>query len=248
RNMSKAVTRFAPQFDLEAIRLKLDIAGNPNNLSPNDFLGLRGLAAAAVGIIVFALMLLKGIPIVQVATLTIGAGGIGFYLPVLWINRKVRARQEGILDALPDALDLLTVSVEAGLTFEASMARLADKADNELTRSFARALTEIKMGRRRVDAMRDMAARSAVPELEYFVSALIQAEQLGVSTAKVLRIQADEMRIKRRQRAEEQAQKTPVKMSIVLVGLILPALFLVLLGPSVARACRQFGSNVPICK
>ncbi|MBI1801468.1 MAG: hypothetical protein HYR71_07560, partial [Chloroflexi bacterium] len=127
RNMSKAVTRFAPQFDLEAIRLKLDIAGNPNNLSPTDFLGLRGLAAAVVGVITFALMLLKGIPIVQVATLTIGAGGIGFYLPVLWINRKVRARQEGILDALPDALDLLTVSVEAGLTFEASMARLADK-------------------------------------------------------------------------------------------------------------------------
>ena len=129
--------------------------------------------------------------------------GLGFLLPGLWLGRKIRARQKEIMSNLPDALDLLTVSVEAGLALEAAMAKVAERTDNELGRAFARALAEVQLGRGRAEALRDMANRADVSDLNHFITAMIQAEQLGVSVAKVLRIQSDEIRLKHQLRIHE---------------------------------------------
>jgi tight adherence protein C len=140
-----------------------------------------------------------------------------------------------VIRSLPDALDLLTICVEAGLGFDAALARVADKWNNELSREFARALQEIQLGKLRREALRSMADRIDVPEVSTFVAAIVQAEELGVSIAKVLRIQAEEMRRRRRQRAEELARQAPIKMLPAIAFLIFPAIFVVLLGPAVIR-------------
>ncbi|HDN80393.1 MAG TPA: type II secretion system F family protein, partial [Chloroflexi bacterium] len=133
---------------------------------------------------------------------------------------------------LPDALDLITISVEAGLGFDAALARVAEKWDNELSREFARALGEMRVGRPRHEALRDMAARAGIPEVANFVAAVIQADQLGVSIAKVMRVQSEQMRIRRRQKAEELAHKAPIKMIVPLVVLVFPSILIILLGPA----------------
>ncbi len=240
QNMARMVLRFAPQQNLEALRRKLDMAGNPNNWTPSDFLGVRGLAAIVCAAIPFGLMLLTRAPFTNLVLFTVAGGALGFFLPVLWLGQKIKGRQKEIQKALPDALDLLTISVEAGLALDAGMAKVAEKGNNELARAFGRVISEVRVGRPRREALRDMAERAGVPDLTTFVTAIIQAEQLGVSMTKVLRIQSEQMRIKRRQRAEEEAHKAPTKMSVVLVLLLVPGLFIVILGPSVPRLCRQF--------
>jgi len=144
---------------------------------------------------------------------------------------------------MPDALDLLTICVEAGLGLDAAMSKVAEKWDNELSQAFGRAIREIQLGKERREALRDMAERIGIPEMTSFVAALIQTETLGVSMAKVLRIQSEQMRLKRRQRAEEEAHKAPIKMLMPLVGLIFPTLFIILLTPAALRLMkvRLFG-------
>jgi len=137
--------------------------------------------------------------------------------------------------ALPDALDLLTISVEAGLGFDAAMAKVAEKSDNELSRAFARVNAEVRLGKLRRDALRDMAQRAGVQDISNFIAAVIQADQLGVSLSKVLRVQSEQMRVRRRQRAEELANQAPIKMLFPLVFLIFPSIFIVLLGPAVIQ-------------
>ncbi len=233
RGMAAMIGRFAPQKNVEAMRHKLDLAGNPNNWTPADVLGVRGMAAVITVIIVIIPLALLGTQLPQVLLFG-GIGGIlGFYLPIFWLNAKIRQRKHDILKALPDALDLLTISVEAGLGFDAAMVKVTEKWDNELSRAFARVNAEIRLGKLRREALRDMANRTDVPDVSNFIAAVIQADQLGVSLAKVLRIQSDQMRIKRRQRAEEQAAQAPVKMMFPLVFLIFPSIFIVLLGPAV---------------
>jgi tight adherence protein C len=162
------------------------------------------------------------------------AGGLGFYLlPTLWLSSQIRRRQTEIVKALPDALDLLTISVEAGLGFDAALSKVAEKWDNELSLAFNRVIQEIRVGKLRREALRDMAENMDVPDVTSFVAAIIQADQLGVSISKVLRIQSEQMRIRRRQRAEEKAHQAPVKMLFPMVFLIFPALFIILLGPAV---------------
>jgi tight adherence protein C len=162
------------------------------------------------------------------------AGGLGFYLlPTLWLSSQIRGRQAEIVKALPDALDLLTISVEAGLGFDAAMNKVAEKWSNELSVAFKRVIQEIQMGKLRREALRDMADRMDVSDVSSFVAAIIQADQLGVSIAKVLRIQSEQMRIRRRQRAEEKAHQAPVKMLFPMVFLIFPAILIVLLGPAI---------------
>ena len=233
RGMAAMIGRFAPQKNVEAMRHKLDLAGNPNNWTPADVLGVRGMAAVITVIIVIIPLALLGTQLPQVLLFG-GIGGIlGFYLPIFWLNAKIRQRKHDILKALPDALDLLTISVEAGLGFDAAMVKVTEKWDNELSHAFARVNAEIRLGKLRREALRDMANRTDVPDVSNFIAAVIQADQLGVSLAKVLRIQSDQMRIKRRQRAEEQAAQAPVKMMFPLVFLIFPSIFIVLLGPAV---------------
>ena len=137
---------------------------------------------------------------------------IGFAFPSMWLTGRIKARQKAVFRAMPDALDLLTISVEAGLGFDAAMAKVHEKWINELALEFGRVIQEIRLGKLRRDALRDMADRLGVAEMSSFVAAVIQSEQLGVSMAKVLRIQSDQMRVRRRQMAEEEAHKAPIKM------------------------------------
>lgn len=231
--------RFAPQRNVEELRHKLDLAGNPNNWTTADFLGVRGLSSfVTAAFFALPLFLLRVGSLQFLLFLAIGAI-LGFYLPLFWLNLKISSRQHEIQRALPDALDLLTISVEAGLGFDAAISKVAEKSDNELSRAFGRVNAEIRLGKLRRDALRDMANRAGVPDVSNFIAAVIQADQLGVSLAKILRIQSEQMRVKRRQRAEEQAAQAPVKMLFPLVFLIFPSMFVVLLGPSVIILMRQ---------
>jgi tight adherence protein C len=163
----------------------------------------------------------------------------GFYIPELLLNSKIERRQKNIRKTLPDALDLLTICVEAGLGFDGAMNKVYEKSDNELSMAFGRAIREVQLGKLRREALRDMADRIGIPEMTSFVAAVIQSEQLGVSMAKVLRIQADQMRIKRRQRAEEEAHQAPIKMLIPMALLIFPSICIVLMAPSVLRLLQS---------
>jgi len=151
----------------------------------------------------------------------------------MWLQSKISRRQENILRALPDALDLLSICVEAGLGFDQAMGKIYEKWDNDLAIAFGRVLREIQLGKLRREALRDMAERMQVPDITSFTAAVIQADQLGVSLNKILRVQSDQMRVKRRQRAQEKAHQAPVKMMIPMVLLIFPSLWIVLLGPAV---------------
>ena len=240
------VSRFTPQRTLEATRHKLDLAGNPNNWSATEFLGIRGLAALVLAALTFVVMMLTNTTPLQRLLFTVLMGAIGFFLPVYWLGRRIRRRQDEIVKTLPDALDLLTISVEAGLPFDGAMQRVADKWDNEISRGFQRVLTELRVGKSRVEALRDMSDRMEVPDVTSFVAALIQAEQLGISIARVLRIQSEQMRIKRRQRAEEKAQQAPIKMLIPMTFLIFPTILIVILGPAaiILKDSPLFGGGV----
>lgn len=233
RASAEFVSRFTPQHSLEAMRHKLDLAGNPNNWSATDFLGIRGLAAFVLGALTFVLTMLTNTAFTQRLLFTGVMGLLGFFLPVIWLGRRIRSRQAEIVKTLPDALDLLTISVEAGLPFDGAMQRVAEKWDNEISKAFRRLLNEMRMGKSRREALRDMADRMDVPDVTSFVAALIQADQLGISIAKILRIQSEQMRIKRRQRAEEKAQQAPIKMLIPMTFLIFPTILIVILGPAI---------------
>jgi tight adherence protein C len=248
QQMSKVVMRFSGQKGVDQMQLRLEMAGSPNNWTSADFMGVRGLAALVCGGLLLVVMFLAQAALPQLLLFAGGGAAIGFIMPNFWINSKIKERQNEIQKALPDALDLLTISVEAGMGLDQGMAKVSEKFENELGRAFGRVISEQRVGKPKNQALRDMANRTNVSDLNSFVTALIQAEQLGVSLTKVLRIQSDTMRIKRRQRAEETAHKAPTKMSIVLVLFLLPSLCMVLLGPVVPRLCRQFSpENAAFC-
>ena len=229
---ARFVSRFTPQRTLENTRHNLELAGNPNNWSATEFIGVRGLSGLLLGALTFAVTMLANVGVGQQLLFTVGMALLGFFLPVVWLGSRIRRRQDEIVKTLPDALDLLTISVEAGLPFDGAMQRVAEKWDNELSRAFQRMLTEMRVGKSRREALRDMSDRMEVPDVTSFVAALIQADQLGISIAKVLRIQSEQMRIKRRQRAEEKAQQAPIKMLLPMTFLIFPTILIVILGPA----------------
>jgi len=244
RNLSTLLGRFTPQSNVDEMRRKIDIAGNPNNWTAADFLGVRGLAAVITAVLALVLLLVLRVALLQTILFTAIGGFLGFYLPMLWLNQKIGQRKHAIQKALPDALDLLTICTEAGQGFDAAMAKVAQKWDNELSRAFGRVNAEIRLGKIRREALRDMANRADVPNLTNFIAAVIQADQLGVSMAKILRIQSEQMRIKRRQRAEKKAHEAPVKMLIPMVFLIFPSIYIVLLGPSAIQILKSGVLNV----
>ena len=157
----------------------------------------------------------------------------GYTIPEFWLGGRVKKRQKAILLMIPDTLDLLTISVRAGLGFDAALAKVVEKLKGPLSDEFRRALAEVRVGKARRDALRDIVPRTEVAPLTNFIGAIIQAEQLGVSVSKVLQVQSEQLRIERRQRAEEQAAKAPIKMLFPLVGCIFPSLFIVILGPAI---------------
>ena len=160
-------------------------------------------------------------------------GMIGFFAPEFWLSRRIKRRKKAILLAVPDVLDLLTISVKAGLGFDAALGKVVEKMEGPLVDEFRRALAEVRVGKARREALRDIVPRTEVQPLTNFIGAIIQAEQLGVSISKVLQVQSEQLRIERRQRAEEQAAKAPIKMLFPLVGCIFPSLFIVILGPAI---------------
>ncbi len=237
---SNLIIRFAPNRSLQQTELKLARAGHPNDWNAADFWGLRGIGALVAGGLPLMLFLSSGMQTSRMIMLTLLFTMLGFFMPNTWLDRKIRARQEEIQKSLPDALDMMTVSVEAGLGFDAALQKVSEKWNNALTRGFSRVTHEMRIGRTRREALRDMAERLDVDDVTAFIAAVLQADQLGVSMAKVLRIQSEQMRIRRRQRAEEQAQKAPIKMLFPLVFLIFPAIFIVLLGPAMLILAEQF--------
>ncbi len=242
-NLAEFVMRFSPRRSMEAAQHQLDLAGNPYELS--RYLAIRVLAAVLCGALALALFFVtQQLPLVQRGLLLVAVAGLGYYYPVFSLKRKVSQRQHEIVRSLPDALDLLTICVEAGLGFDAAMARVAEKWDNELSQAFTRVLQEINLGKLRREALREMADRMEVPDVSTFVAAIIQAGQLGVSIARVLRIQADQMRVRRRQRAEEMARSASIKILPPVAFLIFPALLIVLLGPSAITLMIAFGGGL----
>ena len=164
---------------------------------------------------------------------------LGWFLPFMWLRAKVDRRKQAIIKKLPDALDLMTICVDAGMTFNGAMQKVDEKWDDPLAKEFGRAIYEMQLGKSRRQALRDMADRMDVPDVTSFIAAILQAEQLGVGIGKILRIQADQMRVRRRQRAEEKAQQAPVKMMFPMVFLIFPSIFIVLLGPALFQIIRS---------
>jgi len=227
------VTRFAPAVALERTAHQLELAGRPYNWGPTEYFGVRVLASLLLGVFAFLILTVSGQLLTTRIIGTLIGLALGYLLPALWLRSTIQRRQDEVVKALPDALDLLTICIEAGLGFDAAMSKVAEKWDNELSRAFARAIQEIQLGKLRREALREMDHNLEVPDITSFVAAVIQADQLGVSMAKVMRIQSEQMRIRRRQRAEEKAHQAPVKMLFPLVFLIFPAIYIVLLGPAI---------------
>ncbi len=241
RGMLRFLGRLLPTTNMERTRQQLEHAGNPGGLSVLDFYGIRVLLLLVM--VGLAFLLARGNPAQGLlgGLRTVGLMGlVAYILPVYWLRVRVRQRRNAILRALPDALDMLTIGVEAGLAFESAMLRVGEKWDNLLTREFRRAVAEMRVGMSRETALTRMAERSAVPELASFVGVLVQSSQLGVSIASVLHAQADQMRERRRQRAEELARQAGIKMLIPLVVFIFPSMFVVILGPAVPRILESF--------
>ena len=234
--VSGRMSRMASSSFQERTEKRLALAGNPGNLRVADWLGVKAVGAV-VGAIVFILLFFVLNILSMPPALGLAMGGIGlafgYTIPEFWLGSQVRKRQHAILLQIPDALDLLTISVRAGLGFDAALGKVVEKLQGPLTDEFRRALAEVRVGKARREALRDIIPRTEVPPLTNFIGAIIQAEQLGVSISKVLQVQSEQLRIERRQRAEEQAAKAPIKMLFPLVGCIFPSLFIVILGPAI---------------
>ncbi|HHT63578.1 MAG: type II secretion system F family protein [Bacillota bacterium] len=231
-----AVTRrFTPVKKRVDLEKKLVLAGRPLGLSSHEFISLYYAVAALLGLTGFLLALAGRLNIFS--RLLCGLWGmiIGYFLVELYLKIKTKNRQEQILKKLPDVLDLLTVSVEAGLGFDAALSRVVQKIKGPISQEFSIALQEIKMGKQRKDALKDLGIRTGVEELNAFISAVIQADQLGVSIGNVLRVQSMQQRNTRRQRIEEKAMKAPIKMLLPMVFFIFPTVFIVILAPAVIQ-------------
>jgi tight adherence protein C len=234
KRMGEFVMRFTPQNAITSMSKKMEMAGNPGNMDPAIMFALRflGIPFGAIFIVLDYIAAPGTFMDGKGLLFALPAALIGFYLPDLLLQSRIDRRQKEIRRAMPDGLDLLTICVEAGLGFDAAMSKLYEKWDNEMGRAFGRVVREIQLGKLRREALRDMADRLGVSEMTSFVAAVIQSEQLGVSMAHVLRIQADQMRIRRRQLAEEEAHKAPIKMLLPMAMFIFPALCIVLMTPA----------------
>ena len=234
--------RYTPQNLIDETERKIELAGNPITIGAPAFLASRFVVALVFGgLMMVVFMLPGGSPIDMNPYLIVpGAFLVGFFFPQLWLQGKIDTRQKEILKAMPDALDLLTICVEAGLGFDAAMSKVSEKWENELALAFARAIREVQLGKVRREALKDMADRIDLAEMTSFIAAVIQSEQLGVSMARVLRIQSEQMRMKRRQRAEAEAQKAPIKMLLPMAFLTFPSIFIVLLTPAAIRMMNGF--------
>jgi tight adherence protein C len=233
--------RFTPEDRILRIRRRLDLGGNPSGWDADRVLGLKALAALVGTLLGLVVPPLLGFgPLVTFGLVLLGCFG-GWVAPSLWLYQVAYDRSQRVRRELPDALDLLTISVESGLAFDAGLAQVARRTTGPLAQEFFRVLQEMQIGTGRMQAMRALADRTDVPELKSFVGAMIQADAFGIPVSGVLRVQAKEMRVKRSQRAEELAQKVPVKILFPLIFCIMPCLFLVVMGPAAITMIQKFG-------
>ena len=232
--------RFTPAGARDAIRRKLVMAGSPFGWDADRVLVAK-VACLTVGVLLgllFVAVFSFALPLRILGFLAIAA--LGYWLPNIVLTNAVQRRQHVLRSSLADSIDLLTICVEAGLGFDAAMAHVSKNTTGPLADEFYRTLQEVQLGRSRNEAMRNLAARSNVPELRAFVLAMVQADVFGVSVANVLRVQARDMRMKRRQLAEERAMKVPIKVLFPVLFCIFPALFVVILGPAIMRIAEVF--------
>ncbi len=236
--------RFTPVDTLTRIRHRLDLAGNPKGWDVDRVVGLKVvgfLVALTLGVSISMLLQLS---LIVMLIVCVGLAMAGFTAPNMWIYQKGYDREEHMRKELPDAIDLLTISVEAGLGFDAALARVARNTEGPLGAEFARVLQEMQIGLGRLAAIRALGERSQIPELRSFVTAMVQADAFGIPIGQVLRVQSSEIRTKRRQRAEEKAQKVPVKILFPLIFCILPTLFVAVLGPAAINIVANFAGRV----
>ncbi len=228
-----------PRTLLKGVEQKLVYAGEPMNMQ--GFLTMVLVSTVAASALALMIVAVSG---ASISAMTLGlAGGvafIGFYLPFYLIGSRSKARQNAIIKSLPDAFDLITTCVEAGLGLDAALGRVAEKVKGPFAEELARSLRDISLGKARRDALKELGERTGVPDLIQFTNAVIQAEAMGSSVGTVLRVQADQLRVKRRQRAEQAAYKAPVKMLFPLVMFIFPTLFIVILGPAIITIMQGF--------
>ena len=235
--LSKLVLRVHPKTSVDGVRNRLLAAGLGRTISPTAFLAVKaavGIGGLLVGMILGAVV--GGIGLL----LGVALGGVGFLAPDFVVGSRARKRRELIRAQLPDALDLLAVSVEAGLGFDGAISKLTDHMDGPLTDEFGLTLNEIRIGESRQDALKKLSVRCDTPEVSGFSRAIIQADQLGISLGRILRVQATDSRLRRQAAAEEKAMKAPIKMLFPTVLFIFPAMFLVILGPAFLNLSKVF--------
>jgi len=238
--VGRLMSRSTPEKARQDLLRQLELAGSPGNLTPADFGAVRLVGAAVTAGVGLLLGILLANPVYLVISIAVGAI-LGYFLPFMWLRQKVDSRRAEIQKAMPDAIDLMVIAVDAGLGFDAALMRVTEKYKNALSVEFAKMLREVSLGRPRPEAMDDLGRSTGVDDLHNFVQAVIQSEQFGTGIGKILRIQADEIRRKRRQRAQELAAQATLKMLLPMVGCIFPTLWLVLLGPAVLIVMKSRG-------
>ncbi|MEW6228617.1 MAG: type II secretion system F family protein [Bacillota bacterium] len=232
------VMSVTPKNVVEAVKRKLDAAGNPWHMTPGDYILMRVVTLAMVPTALFVLA--RGMRASQAFLIACAAAALGWVVPEVMMQSKKKDRERKIRKSLPDVLDLLTVSVEAGLGFDAALAKVVERKSGPLADEFRLLLQEIRVGKPRREALREVSERVKIDDISSFIASVVQADQLGVSIANILRIQAAQVRSKRRQRAEEAGMKAPIKMLFPLIFFIFPTLFVVLLGPAVIQVATTF--------
>ena len=240
RVVGRKVTNRTPTERMNEMRRKLVLAGNPGNLSVSEFMAIKLVVALVMGLGLTGFAALIGQSAFRVVLAFVVGAGVGYWYPSAYVKRKIKERKAQIARAMPDSIDLLTICVEAGLGFDLALRRVTDKWQNALSDEFDRVLTDMRLGRARRDALKDMVERTGVDDLSTLVSAIIQADQLGVGVVQVLRIQSEQLRRRRRQRAEEKAHQAPVKIIFPMVLFIFPAIYVVVLGPAIPKILESF--------
>ena len=225
----------------DRIRRKLDAAGNPRDWGVDRVVSLKVIGAISLTVVGLAVSFLLGTGFAPRVVLVLGGAALGFFVPDLFLYQRSHDRAERIQRGLPDAVDLLTISVESGLGFDAALQQVARNTEGPLAGEFSRVLREMQLGQGRAEALRGLGERSDVPDLKSFIGAMTQADAFGIPVGQVLRTQSGEMRVKRRQRAETKAQQVPVKITIPLIFFILPALFMAVMGPAVISMMDSLG-------
>lgn len=239
-DVSRVIIKITPKEILSGFEKKAAMAGYPYNLKGKDWLNAQAAFVVMLPIITIFIATMREVQTRKIVFLIITEVACSIVFPLLILNKKIRVRQSEIEKSLPDVIDLLTVSVEAGLGFDGALAKVIEKFPGQLSMEFLRVQQEIKVGKQKRDALRDMVDRVGVADLTTFITSIIQADQFGVAIGNVLRIQSEQMRMKRRQRAQEKAMKAPVKMLIPMVLFIFPTIFSVLIGPVAIKMVKVF--------